>query len=106
MNKTKKCSDAILCTGFPVNTNFNEENIRKYVNDIINFKKVRLLGSAALSLAYLASGKVDAYYEKDIKIWDVAAGIAIVKGAGGIIKNTKYNNDFLLDVYAECNKLT
>lgn len=44
-----------------------------------------MLGSAALSLAYVASGKVDAYYEKNIKIWDVAAGLALVKAAGGEI---------------------
>jgi myo-inositol-1(or 4)-monophosphatase len=42
------------------------------------------LGSAALSLAYVASGRADAYHENDIAIWDVAAGIAIVKAAGGV----------------------
>ena len=44
-----------------------------------------MIGSAALSLAYVASGKVDAYYEKGIKIWDVAAGLPLVKAAGGEI---------------------
>jgi fructose-1,6-bisphosphatase/inositol monophosphatase family enzyme len=47
------------------------------------FKKVRLFGSAALSLAYLAAGRIDAYAEEDIMLWDVAAGVAIVSAAGG-----------------------
>ena len=48
-----------------------------------DFKKVRLLGSAALSLAYVASGKADAYHEEGIMLWDVAAGLALVKASGG-----------------------
>ena len=48
------------------------------------YKKVRLLGSAALSLAYVAAGRADAYYERDIKIWDVAAGLAIGQAAGAV----------------------
>ena len=47
------------------------------------WKKVRLFGSAALSLAWVACGRCDAYVEEDIRIWDVAAGLAIVKAAGG-----------------------
>ncbi len=47
------------------------------------YKKFRLLGSAALSLAYVACSRCDAYFEEDIMFWDVAAGIALVKAAGG-----------------------
>jgi len=53
------------------------------VKGIQLYKKVRLLGSAALSLVYVACGRADVYHENDIAIWDVAAGIAIVLGAGG-----------------------
>jgi myo-inositol-1(or 4)-monophosphatase len=77
-------SEAVLCTGFPVSTDFTEPALLNFVRDIQAYKKVRLLGSAALSLAYVASGRADAYYENDIAIWDVAAGIAIVKAAGGV----------------------
>lgn len=74
---------AVLCTGFPVSTDFSDVAIQQFISFARDYKKVRLLGTAALSLAYVASGRVDAYCERDIKIWDVAAGIAIVKAAGG-----------------------
>jgi myo-inositol-1(or 4)-monophosphatase len=80
-------NEAVLCTGFPVSTDFSETALLKYVKDIRSYRKVRLLGSAALSLAYVASGRADAYHENDIAIWDVAAGIAIVKAAGGVVSS-------------------
>lgn len=78
-----KKEEAILMTGFPSHTDYSTEALKKYVSSVQSFKKIRLLGSAALSLAYVASGRADAYYEKDIKIWDVSAGLALVKAAGG-----------------------
>lgn len=76
-------SEAILCTGFPSKTDFSDQALSTLISDIRSYKKVRLLGSAALSLAYVASGRVDAYQENDIAVWDVAAGLAIVKASGG-----------------------
>ena len=78
-----KKNGAVLCTGFPVNTSFNPRVLTSFTKKVREYKKVRLLGSAALSLAYVASGKVDAYMENDIMIWDIAAGLAIASGAGG-----------------------
>lgn len=75
---------SVLCTGFPVGTDFSGPALTNFVRDIQLYKKVRLLGSAALSLVYVASGRADVYQENDIAIWDVAAGIAIVIAAGGI----------------------
>ncbi len=83
VSSTENTSNAILATGFPVSSNFSQKNLYKFVNNIKTYKKIRLLGSAALSLAYVSSGRVDIYQENDIKIWDVAAGIAIVRAAGG-----------------------
>jgi myo-inositol-1(or 4)-monophosphatase len=74
---------AILATGFPVNRNFESASLQNFLNSIQEFKKIRLLGSAALSLAYVACGRVDAYTEEDIMLWDVAAGVALVRAAGG-----------------------
>ncbi len=77
--------EAVLATGFPVNRDFGGEALADFVRAIAAFKRIRLLGSAALSLAYLASGRVDAYAEDDIMFWDVAAGIALVRAAGGFV---------------------
>jgi len=75
--------DAVLATGFPVSRDFGPEAVGRFVEQIRSFKKVRLFGSAALSLAYTACGWVDAYAEEGIMLWDVAAGIALVESAGG-----------------------
>ena len=78
-----KKEDAILCTGFPVATDFSTTAVTRFVEDVQDYKKVRLLGAAALSLAYVAAGRADVYREKDIAFWDVAAGLALVKAGGG-----------------------
>jgi fructose-1,6-bisphosphatase/inositol monophosphatase family enzyme len=80
--------DAVLCTGFPVNYSYSRDNIIKFAENVQKYKKIRLFGSAAMSLSFLADGKVDAYTEENIMIWDVAAGIAIVKAAGGNVRFT------------------
>ena len=81
-----KKEKAVLCTGFPAATDFSTKNLGQFVKKVQDFKKVRLLGSAALSLAYVASGRADAYIEDGIKHWDIAAGVALVKSAGGMVQ--------------------
>ncbi|EIC9873957.1 inositol monophosphatase [Campylobacter coli] len=80
----KDKSQAILATGFSSYMNYDKDGLMEFISNIQEFKKIRLLGSAALSLAYVACGRIDAYYEKDIAIWDVAAGIAILESLGNI----------------------
>jgi len=90
----KDRSQGVICTGFPSWRDFSTESLDAFVKKIQRWKKVRLLGSAALSLAWVASGRADAYTEEDIRIWDVAAGLALVKAAGGTISyrnNTRAN---------------
>ena len=93
-------SEAVLFTGFPVNTDFSQEALKSYIEQVRNFKKIRQIGSASLSLAYVAAGRGDAYLEKDIMLWDVAAGLAILSGAGGkyLIKETP--RSYAYDVFA------
>ena len=66
--------------------------------------KVRIFGSAALSLSLLSSGKLDSYLENNIKIWDVAAGIAIVKAAGGCFEIKKSNDKNIISVKVASTK--
>jgi len=81
-SEVSKRDKAVLCTGFPVNSDFSSENLTAFIQQIQHYKKIRLLGSASLSLAYVASGRADAYMENDIMIWDVAAGLAIASSSG------------------------
>ena len=48
---------------------------------------MRNSGCAALDLAYVASGRLDGYFQKKINLWDVAAGVLMVKEAGGVVNN-------------------
>lgn len=76
-------AQAVLCTGTPSRGDFSQSVLLDYVQTLASFKKVRLMGSAAVMLAYVASGRADAYMENDIMWWDIAAGLALVRAAGG-----------------------
>ena len=90
VSKNIKKNQSILCTGFPARYEFNTNNSKKLLLDFKNYSKIRMLGSACISLLMVASGKADIYKENNIMLWDVAAGIAIIEGAGG-----KYNFSFV-----------
>jgi len=85
--------NAVICSGLPTNRNFSKNSLSRFVSYFKEFKKVRFIGSAALSLAWLSSGLVDVYAEEDIFFWDVAAGLALVKASGGnfFLKPSKKN---------------
>lgn len=75
---------ACLMTGFrPPRDAQGEARMLEFWRKIQGFKKVRMIGTAALAVAYVAVGWADAYYEEGIYLWDVAAGLALVKAAGG-----------------------
>lgn len=74
---------AVLATGFPSGRSYRTESLLDFVRSVQEYKKVRMLGSAALMLAQVAAGRFDAYEEEDIYLWDVAAGVALVSAAGG-----------------------
>tara|TARA_B100000900_G_scaffold117563_1_gene99044 strand:+ start:781 stop:1521 length:741 start_codon:yes stop_codon:yes gene_type:complete len=60
----------------------------------------RRSGSAALDIAYVAAGRYDGYFQKDLKIWDIAAGIILIKEAGGLINEIDLSKSKKLDVIA------
>ena len=72
---------ASLTTGFPASESI--ESSLNFLDGLKEWKKIRMFGSAALSCAYIASGRCDAYIEKGIYLWDFAAGICLVNEAGG-----------------------
>lgn len=91
---------AVLCTGFPTGRSYTEDSLRSFVGRVQQFKKVRLLGSAALCLAYVSAGLVDAYFEEDIWLWDVAAGLALVGAAGGAVQYGPWSRELKSRVIA------
>lgn len=75
--------DAVLATGLPKGTDFSQSNLLRFTGAMQSVKKVRMLGAAALMGAYVAAGRVDAYREDGIMLWDIAAAAALVLAAGG-----------------------
>ena len=97
--------DGVLITGLPFNTDYSDEALGKLISDMQTWKKVRMIGSAAMASCYVASGKADLYEENGIYLWDILAGAAIVESAGGkaVIKNIK--EDFQVDVIFSNSKI-
>lgn len=77
---------ASLQTGFPTGRGYDDASLLESVRLIQRFQKVRMLGSAAMALAWLAVGRLDAYREESIRLWDIAAGLALVKAVGGTVR--------------------
>jgi len=88
--------DALLATGFPYNDFSQMDSYMKLLEwTMKNARGVRRLGSAATDLAYVACGRFDAFWEYDLKPWDVAAGAVIVKEAGGKVSDYKGGENYL-----------
>jgi myo-inositol-1(or 4)-monophosphatase len=84
VSDTPKLSGSLVATGFPYNL---FDRLTPYMNLLTYLVKnthgVRRLGSASIDLAYVACGRFDLFFEYDLKIWDIAAGILLVREAGG-----------------------
>ncbi len=95
-----KLQNALIATGFPyakVNAGIEYRWVIDCMTNLLpHIQDIRRLGAAAIDLCYLAQGKVEAFYEIDLKPWDVAAGILIVQEAGGHISNV-HNKPFYFD---------
>jgi myo-inositol-1(or 4)-monophosphatase len=89
-------SDALIATGFPY---YDFSKLGKYMETMDYFMRnshgLRRLGSAAADLAYVASGRFEAFYEHALHAWDVAAGIIILKQAGGKVSDFSGGENYL-----------
>jgi myo-inositol-1(or 4)-monophosphatase len=83
VSSRRKLPEAIVSIGF-AKTRESLEKTLPYFNRLVpRVRKVRIMGSAALALTYVATGRFDAYIERGINLWDIAAGGLIVECAGG-----------------------
>ena len=115
VSKKKKIKDALIVTGGPKGASKIKDKIfSEYINVSKNVSNVRKFGSAALDVAYVACGRFDGYWQRELNYWDVAAGIIILKEAGGFVdffedddntplkKNILASNSF---IHAELSEL-
>ena len=80
---------ALLATGFPYDRDQVPAAVKLFGQFAVRTQSMRRLGSAALDLCYVAAGRLDGYYERGVKAWDIAAGTLILREAGG--KATNYS---------------
>lgn len=84
--------DAVITSGFPYDKHTNpDNNLKEWAAFLTRIRGERRLGSAALDLCYVAAGRLDGYWEKDLKPWDAMAGMLIAREAGGVV--TDYKGD-------------
>jgi myo-inositol-1(or 4)-monophosphatase len=80
--------DAVVVTGFPYDVHGRvDEIVGLFAEFVGRARAVRRLGSAAIDLCYVAAGRMDGFWESDLKPWDIAGGALIVQEAGGRITN-------------------
>jgi myo-inositol-1(or 4)-monophosphatase len=86
VSNKKKLKDALLVTGGPKGASKIKNKIySEYINVSNNVSNVRKFGSAALDMAYVACGRFDGYWQRELNFWDIAAGVIILREAGGFI---------------------
>ncbi len=83
VSRTPELAEALLATGFPSRKRHASPNVHFYQEFTLRSHGVRRAGSAALDLAYVACGRMDAFWEFNLNPWDTAAGILLVEEAGG-----------------------
>ena len=105
VSNTESRKNGVLLTGLPNNTDYSDSALLKMVKDFQEWRKVRMIGSAAIASCYVASAKADVYKEFGTYLWDVAAGAAIVNAAGGKAEITNYRDNFQVDVHFSNSKI-
>jgi myo-inositol-1(or 4)-monophosphatase len=95
-SSTAQLSEALLATGFPSRKRHDNPNIHFYHEITLRSHGVRRAGSAALDLAYTACGRFDGFWEFKLNPWDTAAGVLLVKEAGGAVTSFD-GSEFHLD---------
>tara|TARA_B100000408_G_scaffold81691_1_gene62409 strand:+ start:885 stop:1595 length:711 start_codon:yes stop_codon:yes gene_type:complete len=91
VSKKKEIEDCLFATG----------GKEKVISDFIT----RKTGSAALDMAYVAAGRYDGYFQNNLNLWDVAAGIIIIKEAGGIVNEINLSNHSNIKIIASSSRI-
>jgi len=99
VSQRSKINDSLVATSFLHKKNLTQQkDIDLYLNIAQMVSGIRRTGSIALDLAYVASGRFDAFFDKNLYSWDIAAGMLLVKEAGGLIGNFKGDSNNDIDI--------
>ncbi|MEH0021081.1 MAG: inositol monophosphatase family protein [Desulfobacter sp.] len=95
ISDTKRLDQAVMATGFAcLRAGRPDNNLARFNRIVPKLRDIRRYGSAALDLCYTACGRLDGYWEMNLNIYDIAAGIVILKEAGGVVSDFSGENHF------------
>lgn len=100
VSEIQESARGVLYTGFPTAKDFSDAHSVTFMRFARQWRKVRMIGSAAIALAYVACGRAEYYHERNTHFWDVAAGLALVVAAGGQVQYFGDSLDAPQDVHA------
>ncbi|HWZ22484.1 MAG TPA: inositol monophosphatase family protein, partial [Cytophagaceae bacterium] len=96
ISPVKELEHSLIATGFPYMMRGKSDQYFEIIKHMVNKSHgLRRLGSAAVDLCYVACGRFEAYFEFNIHIWDIAAGILLVQEAGGKVTDYSGGDDYL-----------
>lgn len=96
VSKRSQMAEALVGTGFPFRRTDNYDAFLKVFKEVAQSTSgLRRAGAASLDLAYVAAGRLDAFWEANLKSWDMAAGSLLVLEAGGLVTDFKGESDYL-----------
>ena len=97
VSSRSKLKDCIICTGGHTRVSKDRElaleEYKKFSSKV--FIPIRKFGSASLDMAYVAAGRCDGYWQRDLSYWDIAAGIILVKESGGFVTDFNGENRYI-----------
>ena len=106
VSKTPTKSLSTLMTGIPAKTTYLDSEFQEMIQLFQEWKKVRMIGSAAIAGTWVAEGIADCYKENGIFIWDIAATMLLVQEAGGKINISELNDEMRVDAEFTNGKFT
>ena len=97
VSSRSKLENCMICTGGPKREAKNKELALKeyYKFSTKVLTPIRKLGSASLDMAYVAAGRCDGFWQRNLNYWDIAAGIILVKEAGGFVTDFQGENQYI-----------
>ena len=85
VSSCQRVDQAMIAVSFPANVPRGSIEITRFVEALHAAQAIRRLGSAALNLCYIAAGRLDVYWATSVQAWDIAAGVLMVREAGGVV---------------------
>jgi myo-inositol-1(or 4)-monophosphatase len=105
VSKRTQLKESIVALGFAKQRFTMNRMLPTFDGLIHRVRKVRIMGSAALALVYVASGRMDAYVEYGLRLWDIAAGGLIIESAGGEFWNEPVKGEYAYRILANNGRL-